>query len=45
MAMTMIEKILALHSKYDILKPGDIADIGIDVRAARDFGEQMLSGI
>jgi len=38
MAMTMIEKILALHSKYDILKPGDIADIGIDVRAARDFG-------
>jgi 3-isopropylmalate/(R)-2-methylmalate dehydratase large subunit len=38
MAMTMIEKILALHSKYGVLKPGDIADIKIDIRAARDFG-------
>ena len=36
--MTMLEKILALHSGSDIVKPGDILDIEIDVRAARDFG-------
>ncbi len=36
--MTLIEKILAAHSKYNSLKPDDIADIEIDVRAARDFG-------
>jgi len=34
----MIEKILAIHSKSETLKPGDIADIGIDARVARDFG-------
>lgn len=38
MAMTLIEKILADHSGSDTLKPGDIADIYLDVRAARDFG-------
>ncbi|MGA1976552.1 MAG: aconitase/3-isopropylmalate dehydratase large subunit family protein [Bacteroidales bacterium] len=36
--MTLLEKILALHSKSDILFPGQIADIEIDIRAARDFG-------
>lgn len=36
--MNLIEKILANHSKYDIVKPGDIIDIEIDARAARDFG-------
>lgn len=38
MGQTLIEKILANHSKYDRVKPGDIIDIFIDVRAARDFG-------
>jgi homoaconitate hydratase family protein/3-isopropylmalate dehydratase small subunit len=38
MAMTMLEKILASHSKYGSLKPGDIVDINIDTRVARDFG-------
>ena len=36
--MTIIEKIIANHSKFDTVKPGDIVDIEIDVRAARDFG-------
>jgi 3-isopropylmalate/(R)-2-methylmalate dehydratase large subunit len=34
---TIIEKILSNHADK-LLKPGDIADIRIDVRAARDFG-------
>lgn len=38
MGMTLIEKILANHSKHDIVKPNDIIDIFIDVRGARDFG-------
>jgi 3-isopropylmalate/(R)-2-methylmalate dehydratase large subunit len=38
MAMTLLEKILSAHSKYDTVKPGDIIDIEIDSRAARDFG-------
>jgi len=38
MAMTLLEKILARHSKYDSVKPGDIIDINIDARIARDFG-------
>ncbi len=38
MAMTIIEKIIANHSKFDVVKPGDIVDIEIDIRAARDFG-------
>ena len=36
--MTIIEKIIANHSKFDVVKPGDIVDIEIDARAARDFG-------
>jgi len=36
--MTLIEKILANHSKSNQVKPGDILDITIDTRAARDFG-------
>ena len=38
MNQTLIEKIIAKHSKYDYVKPGDIADISIDARVARDFG-------
>jgi homoaconitate hydratase family protein/3-isopropylmalate dehydratase small subunit len=38
MAMTLLEKILASHSKYEIVRPGDIVDIEIDSRVARDFG-------
>jgi 3-isopropylmalate dehydratase small subunit len=38
MVMTMIEKILAVHSKYNSVKPGEIIDIDIDARVARDFG-------
>jgi len=36
--MTIIEKIITQHSKYDKVKPGDIVDILIDARVARDFG-------
>lgn len=38
MGMTILEKIIALHSKYDHVKPGDIVDVSIDARVARDFG-------
>jgi len=38
MGMTITEKIIAAHSKYSAVKPGDIVDIIIDARAARDFG-------
>ena len=38
MGHTLIEKIIANHSKHDSVKPGDIVDITIDARAARDFG-------
>jgi len=38
MGHTLIEKIIANHSKHDSVKPGDIIDIIIDARAARDFG-------
>jgi len=38
MGMTILEKILANHSKFSYVKPGDILDIGIDTRVARDFG-------
>jgi 3-isopropylmalate/(R)-2-methylmalate dehydratase large subunit len=38
MAMTLIEKILANHSKHSSVKPGQIIDVLMDVRAARDFG-------
>ena len=36
--MTIIEKILANHSGKSTVKPGDIVDVHIDARAARDFG-------
>lgn len=36
--MTIIEKILANHSKFSTVKPGEIIDVSIDARAARDFG-------
>jgi len=36
--MTIIEKILSSHSGDRELKPGEIVDIAIDVRVARDFG-------
>ena len=38
MGMTLIEKILSSHSKYPFVQPGEIIDVEIDVRAARDFG-------
>ena len=38
MAMTLLEKILAAHSKYEVVHPGEIIDIEIDCRVARDFG-------
>ncbi|MFH1145299.1 MAG: aconitase/3-isopropylmalate dehydratase large subunit family protein [Candidatus Eisenbacteria bacterium] len=37
MGHTMIEKILGAHAGREV-KVGEIADIGIDVRVARDFG-------
>jgi len=36
--MTIIEKILAVHSNQSVVKAGDIIDVHIDARAARDFG-------
>jgi len=36
--MTMLEKILAAHSNVDEVHPGEIIDIEIDARVARDFG-------
>jgi 3-isopropylmalate/(R)-2-methylmalate dehydratase large subunit len=38
MGMTIVEKILASHSGKDFVKPGDIIDVIIDARVARDFG-------
>ena len=38
MAMTLLEKILSQHSDCDEVKPGQIVDISIDCRVARDFG-------
>ena len=38
MPSTMIEKILAAHSGRDTVKPGEIVDLEIDARIARDFG-------
>ena len=38
MAMTLLEKILAAHSKHDTVHPGEIVDVEIDARVARDFG-------
>jgi 3-isopropylmalate/(R)-2-methylmalate dehydratase large subunit len=36
--MTIIENIIASHSNQASVKPGDIVDVIIDTRAARDFG-------
>ncbi len=36
--MTIIEKILAEHSGKRVVYPGEIVDVKIDVRLARDFG-------
>jgi len=36
--MTIIEKIIAEHADQQTVKPGDIVDVFIDMRAARDFG-------
>jgi 3-isopropylmalate/(R)-2-methylmalate dehydratase large subunit len=36
--MTIIEKIIAQHSNYETVIPGEIVDVTIDVRLARDFG-------
>ena len=36
--MTIIEKIIAAHANQPAVKPGDIVDVVIDTRAARDFG-------
>jgi len=38
MEMTIIEKIIANHSEKEYVKPGDIVDVAIDARVARDFG-------
>jgi homoaconitate hydratase family protein/3-isopropylmalate dehydratase small subunit len=38
MAMTLLEKILAAHSKHDEVHTGEIIDVEIDCRVARDFG-------
>jgi len=38
MGMTVIEKIIAAHSDRDRVIPGEIVDVVIDARAARDFG-------
>ena len=38
MGKTLVEKILAGHCTQSEVKPGDIVDVSIDVRVARDFG-------
>jgi 3-isopropylmalate/(R)-2-methylmalate dehydratase large subunit len=38
MNMTLIEKILASHAGKNQVKPGEVLDVVIDVRLARDFG-------
>ena len=38
MNMTIIEKIISRHSDKEFVKPGEIVDVIIDARAARDFG-------
>jgi len=38
MGMTIVEKILASHSGKEFVKPGEIVDVEIDARVARDFG-------
>jgi len=36
--MNLIEKIIAKHSNKEVVKPGEIVDVTIDARVARDFG-------
>ncbi len=38
MGQTLIEKILSNHSRQPAVRTGDIIDVMMDVRAARDFG-------
>lgn len=38
MSMTIVEKIIARHSGRQQVKPGEIVEMMIDVRLARDFG-------
>ncbi|MGB9741956.1 MAG: aconitase/3-isopropylmalate dehydratase large subunit family protein [candidate division WOR-3 bacterium] len=38
MSSTIVEKIIASHSGRDQVKPGEIVELKIDVRVARDFG-------
>lgn len=38
MAMTLLEKIIAVHSGRKVVMPDEIVDVGIDTRVARDFG-------
>jgi homoaconitase/3-isopropylmalate dehydratase large subunit/3-isopropylmalate dehydratase small subunit len=38
MGMTVIEKILAHHSTYDVVRPGEIINVHIDLRVSRDLG-------
>jgi 3-isopropylmalate/(R)-2-methylmalate dehydratase large subunit len=38
MGMTIVEKILAGHSGRETVQPGEIIDVAIDARVARDFG-------
>jgi homoaconitate hydratase family protein/3-isopropylmalate dehydratase small subunit len=38
MGMTIIEKILSAHSDRETARPGEILDVEIDARVARDFG-------
>jgi 3-isopropylmalate/(R)-2-methylmalate dehydratase large subunit len=38
MAMTLLEKIISAHSGSGNVRPGQILDIWIDMRVARDFG-------
>jgi len=38
MGLTMLEKILKNHSDASIIAPGQIIDVFIDARVARDFG-------
>ncbi len=36
--MTLLEKIIALHANKEYVQAGDIVNVAIDCRAARDFG-------
>ena len=36
--MNIIEKIISTHSGLESVRPGDIIDVSIDTRVARDFG-------